>query len=279
METLNKLLAIDINYIIIGLIIVFYTMEQLLTTQFKFNKLPQHLFHNILFQVVFYLGNLLFAFVTVFTIEWLNKNEVGLLFLIQIPLWSKLVLGVVLFDFVNYWFHRTAHRVPILWRFHRVHHSDTIMDASTNLRSHPVELVVYFGISNIIASTLFGLDLIALGVFFLIIIPYVFLEHSNIKFPVWLDKTIGLVFTTPNIHKVHHDQDQHYTDSNYADIFIIWDRIFGTFKYKPVETIKFGLKEFEEDQKQSFWYLIRSPFIKIKRIESGELEKMEMHSK
>jgi sterol desaturase/sphingolipid hydroxylase (fatty acid hydroxylase superfamily) len=153
------------------------------------------------------------------------------------------------------------------------------MDASTNLRTHPVELVVYFGISNIVASAIFGLDLMALGVFFLIITPYVFLEHSNIKFPAWLDKTIGLVFTTPNIHKVHHDQDQHYTDSNYADIFIIWDRIFGTFKYKPTETIKFGLKEFEEDQKQSFWYLIKSPFLKVKRIGSEELEEMKQSSK
>jgi sterol desaturase/sphingolipid hydroxylase (fatty acid hydroxylase superfamily) len=273
MEILNKLLAIDINYIIIGLIVIFYTMEQLLTTQFKFDRLPQHLFHNVLFQVAFYLCNLLWAFVTVFTIEWLNKNEIGLLYLLELPVWIKLVLGVALFDFVNYWFHRTAHRIPLLWRFHRVHHSDTRMDASTNLRSHPVELVVYFGISNILASAIFGLNLLALGVFFLIITPWVFLEHSNIKFPAWLDKSFGLVFTTPNIHKVHHDQDQHYTDSNYADIFIIWDRIFGTFKYKPTETIKFGLEEFKEDRKQSFWYLMKSPFMKVKRIGSDELEK------
>ena len=61
-------------------------------------------------------------------------------------------------------------------------------------------------------------------------------------------------------------QDQHYTDSNYADIFIFWDRLFGTYKYKPVEQIKFGLKEFDEDKKQTFWYLIRSPFMKIQRL-------------
>jgi sterol desaturase/sphingolipid hydroxylase (fatty acid hydroxylase superfamily) len=112
MEILNKLFAIDINYIIIGLIVVFYTMEQVLATQFKFDKLPQHLFHNVLFQVAFYLGNLLWAFVTVFTIEWLNKNEIGLLYLLELPLRIKLVLGVMLFDFVNYWFHRTAHLIP-----------------------------------------------------------------------------------------------------------------------------------------------------------------------
>ena len=272
MEILDKLLAIDLNYIIIGLIVVFYTLEHLLTTQFRFNKMNHHLLQNILFQVALYLGNLLWAFITVFTIEWLNKHEIGLFYLIPAPLWLKLVLGVMLFDFVNYWFHRTAHRIPLLWRFHRVHHSDTRMDASTNFRAHPIELVV-FGTSNIVASAIFGLDLLSLGLFFLVLTPLLFLEHSNIKFPAWLDRTLGLLFTTPNIHKVHHEQDQYYTDSNYSDIFILWDRIFGTFKYKPPSEINFGLREFEDDRKQTFWYLIRSPFMNFRRVSSEELKK------
>ena len=72
----------------------------------------------------------------------------------------------------------------------------------------------------------------------------------------------------PDHHRVHHHQEQSYTDSNYADIFIIWDRIFGTFKMVPVEQMKYGLVEFEEDKKQTFLYLIKSPFITIKRISS-----------
>ncbi len=107
----------------------------------------------------------------------------------------------------------------------------------------------------------------AKGVFIFI----AFLEHSNLRFPSWLDKTFGLIFTTPNIHKVHHEQDQYYTDSNYSDIFIIWDKIFGTFKYKPVDEIKLGLKEFDEPNKQQFWYLLKSPFVKVKRMRSGKL--------
>ncbi len=95
--------------------------------------------------------------------------------------------------------------------------------------------------STLVAAAVFGLDVTVLGLFFLILIPYVFLEHTNIRFPGWIDKTIGLIFTTPNIHKVHHERDQYYTDSNYSDIFIIWDRIFGTFKYKPPGEINLGL--------------------------------------
>ncbi len=271
MDTLYALLSVNINYLVIGLIVLFFTLEQLLGTQFSFNNRLPHLMHNVLFQVVFTIGSLFWAILTVSSIEWLNSHQIGLLYLIPMPYWLKLILAVALFDFVNYWFHRTAHLVPLLWRFHRVHHSDTRMDASTNLRSHPIELIVWFGTSNIVAAAIFGLDLVSLGLFFLIITPYLFFEHSNLRFPMWLDKTFGLVFTTPNQHKVHHDQNQYYTDSNYSDILILWDRLFGTYKYKPVEQIKFGLKEFEEDKKQTFWYLFISPFINVKRIGSVEL--------
>jgi sterol desaturase/sphingolipid hydroxylase (fatty acid hydroxylase superfamily) len=91
--------------------------------------------------------------------------------------------------------------------------------------------------------------------------------------PAWLDKTVGLVFTTPNFHKIHHEQDQYYTDSNFADIFILWDRIFGTFKYKPPGQVKYGLKEFEDPRKQTFWYLMISPFISMGRVSSEELKR------
>ena len=274
MDILKKLLAVDLNLIIIALMFLFYSLEQITSTQFKFKNRPQHLFQNLLFQIVFVLANLLWATVTVVAINWMNERHFGLLYLVHWPYWLKLVTGVVLFDFVTYWFHRAEHVTPILWRLHRVHHSDTTMDASTNFRSHPIELIFYFGGSNIIAAGIFGLDLVSLGLYFLLITPLVFLEHSNLRFPVWIDKTFGLVFTTPNFHKVHHDQDQYYTDSNFADIFILWDRLFGTFKYKPTSQIKFGLKEFDESGKQTFWYLIKSPFLKVRRIDSSELKKI-----
>ncbi len=275
MEFINSLLAINLNYIIIGLMVLFYSLEQLLSNQFKFTKRPQHLFQNSLFFAVFFLVGLLWASVTVFSVEWFNNQRIGLFYLVQVPVWIKLLLGVALFDFVSYWFHRLSHKVPLLWRFHRVHHSDTTMDASTNFRGHPIESFLWFGSSNILAAAIFGLDLLTLGFYFFIGTFFFFIEHANFRFPKWLDKSFGLVFTTPNLHKVHHEQDQHYTDSNFSDIFILWDRLFGTFKSKPVEDIKVGLKEFDDEKKQTFWYLMKSPFINVKRINSDELNKME----
>jgi sterol desaturase/sphingolipid hydroxylase (fatty acid hydroxylase superfamily) len=267
---LETLLSIDLNYILIGGIVVLYTMESLMQTQFTFSNRPQHLFQNILFQVIFFICNIFYATVTVYSIEWLNSHQVGLFYYVTAPAWVKLVAGVMMFDFTTYWFHRIAHKVPLLWRFHRVHHSDTAMDASTSFRSHPLEQILWFGTSSIIAAGIFGLNLEALGLYLLIFTPIAFLQHTNLRFPAWLDKSLGLIFTTPNLHKVHHEQDQHYTDSNFADIFIIWDRLFGTYTYKPVNEIKVGLKEFDEPRKQTFWYLFISPFVKIKRIESAD---------
>lgn len=271
MEILNNLLSIDANYYLIAGLVIFYSLEHILHNQFIYTKRSQHLAHNLLFQVVFYFGNILWASFTVLSIAWLNDHHIGLFYVWQLPVWVKLILGVALFDFVSYWFHRASHKAPLLWRFHRVHHSDTSMDVSTNFRSHPIEIILWFGSSNISTAAIFGLDSLSLGLYILVATPFLFLEHTNLRFPSWLDKTLGLVFTTPNLHKVHHEQDQYHTDSNFADIFILWDRLFGTYTYKPANQLKFGLKEFDEERKQTFWYLFKSPFINIHRTSSEEL--------
>lgn len=265
MPTLEYLLSIDINYIAVGLIALFFSLEHTLSTQFLFKERGKHLWNSFLFQMVFLLGNLFWATFFVFCIEWLSQNKIGIFYLLNLPLWLKLILGVLFLDFGMYWFHRISHLNPILWRLHRVHHSDTTMDSSNYFRAHPIEVIFWFGSAPILISAIFGLDLLTIGFYFLVVTPFLVIEHVNLKFPSWLDKTVGLVITTPNLHKIHHDQDQHYTDSNFADIFIMWDRIFGTFKYKPAEQIKLGLAEFDEERKQTFWYLIKSPFMRIER--------------
>ncbi len=266
MDTLKSLVELNLNYLVVGLMVIFYTLEQVLEPQFHFGDKNQHWANNFLFQIIFFVANIYWGYVMVYGIGWLNERQIGLFYLFEIPYWVKLVLGVALFDFVTYWFHRLGHTVPLLWRLHRVHHSDNRLDASTNFRSHPIEAYLWFGTGNLLAAGIFGLDLFVFGLYFLIITPLFFLEHANLRFPAWLDRTIGLVFTTPNIHKIHHDQDQRYTDSNFADIFILWDRLFGTFTYKPVEQVHMGLEEFDTKERQGFWFLLKSPFINIERV-------------
>jgi len=272
MELLNDLVNIDLNYITVCLILIFYLLEQILNKPFTFKRRPQHLYHNALIGLTFLIPNVFYAVFQVACVEWLNNEHVGLIYLLQIPSWVKLICGVALYDLTAYWIHRGAHKNAFLWRFHRVHHSDTTMDASTVLRAHPLEGFFVFGIGFILAAAFFGTDVLSLGLYFFVLNIFFFFEHSNLQYPTWLDKTIGWVLVTPNQHKVHHEQDQAYTDSNFADIFILWDRIFGTYKYKPLKSITYGLKEFDKDKKQTFWYQIRSPFINIKRIDSDTLQ-------
>lgn len=271
MDTLQWLINIDQNYFLAGLIVLFYSLETILNTPFKYDRRHRHLLQNLLFQVPFFIANYFWAFFLVFAVSWLNDHQVGLLHLLNIAYWGKLIIGVAMFDMVAYWFHRMAHKTPLLWRLHRVHHSDTKMDSSTFFRSHPFEIVV-FGTGNILAAAIFGMDFTALGLYYFIFLFVAYLEHANFEFPGWVDKTIGWILVTPNFHKVHHEQDQHYTDSNFSDLFIIWDRLFGTYRHLPVKKIKYGLKEFDEDKKQTFLYLMKSPFININRIHSDELK-------
>lgn len=81
-----------------------------------------------------------------------------------------------------------------------------------------------------------------------------------------LERIFGKVFITPNLHKLHNDQNQFYTDSNYADIFVFWDKLFGTYKYTAVKNLRYGIKEFDDNKKQTFWYQLICPFLNIQRI-------------
>lgn len=270
MEILDTILNINPNYIIIGLLAIFFTLEQVSGTPFSFEQRGKHLFQNILFQIVLTVLNIWFVSIQVYCIEWLNSNDIGILYIVELPFWIKLFLGVVLYDFTTYWIHRASHKIPLLWRLHRVHHSDTTMDSSTTFRFHPLELIFIYQTGNILTAGIFGTDLTSMALYYFIIYIFFFLEHSNLNYPKWLNNSFGLVFVMPDYHRVHHHQEQFYTDSNFADIFIIWDRIFGTFKLIPVEEIKYGLIEFEQETKQTFLYLMKSPFINIERIESAK---------
>jgi len=272
MKLLNYILSIDPNYIIIGLLAFFYTLEQLFDNPFPFKQRGLHLFQNILFQIVFFAVNLFFFSILVNCIEWLSARKIGLLFLIELPFWIKLILSVMLFDFATYWLHRASHTIPLLWRLHRVHHSDTKMDSSTTFRFHPIELAIVYQAGNIVAAGIFGLDVTSLALYYFIVYIFFFLEHSNLNYPNWLNRTFGLLFVMPDHHRVHHHQEQFYTDSNFADIFIIWDRFFGTFKLIPLNQMKYGLVEFEGEKKQSFLYLMKSPLVNMKREKSNKSE-------
>lgn len=242
---------------------ILFTLESIFTNTVSLSKKGTHLFHSILLQAAYFIINFFLSMLMVRGFSWIESNHIGLFNVIQIPYLIKVVLGVFCIDFTNYWAHRLYHTVEIFWRLHRVHHSDTHLDSSTAYRFHPLDSLLD-NCSAIFAMLIFGLDPSILIFWFILYIPVLVLHHAAFIMPDWFDKTIGQLIVSPNYHKVHHHQLQEFTDSNYGQLFIIWDKIFKTFKTLPVKEIEFGLKEFDEPRKQTFWFLLTSPFRNLK---------------
>lgn len=264
-EAFDYILNIDPNIRVSILITLFYSLEMIMRPANKFSGKFTHMLNNAAFQVLFVLVGFAVSYLQVGVFNWGIENKIGLFHFAETPFWLQAIIGIMALDLTSYWVHRIAHKTPTLWTLHRVHHSDNRMDTSSWFRGHPIEAFV-FGAGNVVAVLVFGLDLTIISIYFLIILPFGISQHSNFVVPTWVDNTFGKIFITPNFHKMHHSRDQHYTDSNFADIFVFWDKLFGTFTYAPVSEIKFGLKEFEDEKKQTIWYLLKSPFISIPRV-------------
>lgn len=161
--------------------------------------------------------------------NWASGNEFGLLYIIELPLWAQVVVGVLLLDMIGaYFIHWLEHQVKWMWKFHLVHHSDTTVDVTTGLRHHPGETVfrIFF---TICAVVVVGAPIWMVMFYQSLSVLFAHITHANINMPKQLDKALSYAFVTPNMHKVHHHYRQPLSDTNYGNIFSIWDRVFGTF--------------------------------------------------
>jgi len=186
-------------------------------------------------------------------------KQLGLLNQFALPVWAKALAAVLLFDVWTYWWHRFSHRVPFLWRFHRVHHSDPQMDVTTSNRFHIGEIFISNTI-RIPLIMLFGAEFWHIALFQALMFPVVQFQHANIGLHPKLDRYLRIVFVTPHMHKVHHSRYHKETDSNYTSMLSIWDRLFGSFRLsKDLSSIQFGLKHFDNDNKQSVIGMLATP--------------------
>ena len=163
----------------------------------------------------------------------------------RLPVWLHALLGIAALDFFAYVAHVLLHKTPLAWRVHRVHHSEEEVDVTTAFRQHPGE-TVWRVLWQLPAIVLLGLPLWIVVVSLTISAVNAQLEHANIRLPEPLDRFLRLLIVTPNMHKVHHSRRQPETDSNYANIFSLWDRLFGTYtSHVDFETLRYGLDDVE----------------------------------
>jgi sterol desaturase/sphingolipid hydroxylase (fatty acid hydroxylase superfamily) len=170
---------------------------------------------------------------------WIEREDIGLMRLLDGP--TRLLVGLFLFDGWMYIWHRANHELGFLWRFHRLHHTDTAMDVTTTIRFHPLEIMLST-LARVLVMPLLGLTSAELLIYEMVMFPVILLHHSNIRFPAPLDRVLRLLIITPTVHRIHHSVDRIETDSNYGSILSIWDRLARTFQLRPDDRpVVFGL--------------------------------------
>jgi len=193
-----------------------------------------------------------------------QNNETGLFNLITAPLWVQVLIAVVVLDLLEFIEHRMLHRWPLLWRLHRVHHSDSQVDVSTSLRFHPFEGIFRAVIK---ASVYFALGLPPEGVivFFALIVFINTFSHANLNLPTGLQRKAGLFFITPNVHRLHHTTASDYQNVNFGTVLSLWDKLGGTYVGPDALTkdLAFGLSGDEaQPERETFASLAMDPFRK-----------------
>lgn len=230
------------SLILVGGITIFWMIENTFPL-FKFNyKKWNHAGINFFLTFTTILINFALAFILLQTADWTIKNNFGILqWLPQIPLWLYTIIGLLLLDLIGaYLAHFTEHKVKFLWRFHLIHHTDTWIDTTSGNRHHPGESIIRF------IFTTFGVLIVGSPMWMVFLYQTLSVistqfTHANISLPNKLDYFLSYFIVSPNMHKVHHHYTLPYTDSNYGNIFSIWDRLFGTFMILPKEEIIYGV--------------------------------------
>ena len=156
----------------------------------------------------------------------------GLFNIFQVPSWIAFLVSFLLFDLAIYLQHLMFHAVPLLWRLHRVHHSDLEFDVTTGLRFHPLEILISMGLKLALVVVL-GPPAIAVLFFEVVLNGTAMFNHSNIRLPLAVDRLLRLLVVTPDMHRVHHSVLSNETNSNYGFNLPWWDRALGTYVAQP----------------------------------------------
>ena len=228
--------------ILAGGITIFWMIESTLPfIKFNYNKW-QHARINIFFTLTTIIINFVLAFSLLKTALWTTENHFGILnWLPIINPWLFAILGLLLLDLIGaYLVHLIEHKAKFLWRFHLIHHTDTWVDTTTANRHHPGESILRF-IFTIIGVLLVGTPMWIVFLYQTLSVVATQFNHANIVLPKKIDVFLSYFIVSPDMHKVHHHYVLPYTDSNYGNIFSIWDRLFGTFMTLDRDQLIYGV--------------------------------------
>lgn len=206
---------------------------------------------------------LLLPFTLVGVALYAETQRIGLTYWLDAPPAVMIFPAVMILDFVVCTQHMMFHKVPLLWRLHRVHHIDQEIDVTTGLRFHPLEIVISTLIKAA-AILLIGAPITAVIIFEIVLNVAAMFNHSNICLPGKLDRLMRLLLVTPDMHRVHHSVIPKETNSNYGFCLSWWDRTFKTYRDQPSKghlDMEIGLTSFRNAEESDLITLLRLPFI------------------
>jgi sterol desaturase/sphingolipid hydroxylase (fatty acid hydroxylase superfamily) len=219
-----------------------------------------HLRPNLALTFITFATSAVFNVALVSGLVWMQEKSLGFLNAVVLPPLASVAVVVLVLDFSFYVAHVAMHKIRAFWRFHAVHHSDPEVDVTTTVRQHPGEGVIRYLFLAVFSFAL-GAGPFAFGVYRLASALNGLLEHSNLRAPLWLDRALSLITTWPHMHKLHHSRVAAQTDTNYGNLFSLWDRVLGT--YTPSRygmNVSYGLDGLDDAATQTTTGLLALPF-------------------
>tara|TARA_B100000214_G_scaffold371340_1_gene347530 strand:- start:211 stop:1056 length:846 start_codon:yes stop_codon:yes gene_type:complete len=228
-------------FLISGLLFFLLLESGIPLFKMRYDKM-RHGLINISFTIITLFINLAGAVGIIFVVQYCETNNTGILNMVDIPSWLNILFGLAILDFIGAWFiHWLEHSVKWMWKFHLIHHSDPFVDVTSGLRHHPGENILRLCFT-ILAIFISGASIGLVMLYQTISVFFAHLTHANINIPTKIDKFLSFVFVTPNFHKIHHHFAQPQTDSNYGNIFSIWDHLFRTTStIGSIDKITYGI--------------------------------------
>ena len=208
------------------------------------------------------LVRLLFTVLPIAMAEKVQAADWGMLNIVALPYWLKILIGIILLDFSIYLQHVMLHAVPVFWRLHMMHHADVDFDFTTGVRFHPIEILLSMAI-KLAAVAVIGPTPLAVLLFEVFLNATSMFNHGNVRLPLTVDRFLRLVVVTPEMHRVHHSVIPKETNSNFGFNFPWWDRIAGTYRAQPQaghEGMTIGLIQFQGITRQTLVWMLLLPF-------------------
>jgi sterol desaturase/sphingolipid hydroxylase (fatty acid hydroxylase superfamily) len=232
----------------------------------------QHAGINIFFTFTTIVVNFVMAFILLMAADYAIKNDFGILNLLPaMNIWVYTILGLLLLDLIGaYLAHFVQHKTTVLWRFHLIHHTDTWVDTTSANRHHPGESVIRF-VFTTLAILVVGSPMWLVFMYQSLSVVASQFNHANISLPKKVDRILSWIIVSPDMHKVHHHYQLPFTDSNYGNIFSIWDRLFGTFKVLGKQDIVYGIDtHVKVEEHNNLKNLLQIPFQKKRKATTPE---------